>query len=240
MNIHCFQHVPFEGLGCIEEWIIKNDHHLTYTKFYENGSLPDLNNIDFLIIMGGPMGVYDEAEFSWLASEKEFIKKAIGAKKNVLGVCLGAQLIADVLGAKVYPNKQKEIGWFPVNFNPSFQTYTNININTEFNVFHWHGDTFDLPKGSILHSSSVACKNQIFTFHEKVMGIQYHLEVTPEAIKAFVKHCGHELVPGAEFIQSEKQIIETTQYIQSSNKMMLDILGKLTKETTAHISTGSI
>lgn len=232
MNIHCFQHVPFEGLGCIQEWIKKNDHHLTYTKFYEKATLPDIHKIDFLIIMGGPMGVYDEAELPWLKTEKEFIKKAIEAGKIVLGVCLGSQLIASAMGAKVYPNKQKEIGWFPVTFNSSFQQYTHLNINTEFNVFHWHGDTFDLPKGAILHSSTSVCQNQLFTLGNKIMGIQYHLEATPEAIQAFVKNCGHELVSGKEFIQSEKQILETTKYIQASNKMMVDILDRLAKNRT--------
>jgi GMP synthase-like glutamine amidotransferase len=229
MNIHYFQHVPFEGLGCIQNWITKNNHQLTSTKFYNNESFPDLNKIDFLIIMGGPMGVYDEAEYPWLASEKNFVRKAIEANKIVLGVCLGAQLIASALGAKVYPNKQKEIGWFPVQFNPNFQPRTSINLTPAFNVFHWHGDTFDLPNGAVLHSSSIACKNQLFSINQKVMGIQFHLEATPEAIKAFVKNCGHELVAGAEFIQTEKQILETTKYIQTSNQMMVGILKKLTK-----------
>lgn len=233
MNIHCFQHVPFEGLGCIENWIKKGNHHLMYTKFYENAFLPDLNTIDFLIVMGGPMGVYDEAEFPWLKTEKEFIKKVIEAGKIVLGVCLGAQLIASAMGAKVYPNKQKEIGWFPVNFNPSFQTYTSININTEFNVFHWHGDTFDLPNGANLHSSSSVCQNQLFTLGEKVMGIQYHLEATSDSMKAFVTNCGHELVSGKEFIQSEQQILATTKFIQATNKMMEDILDRLAKKENA-------
>lgn len=244
MNIHYFQHVPFEGLGCIQNWITKNNHELTSTKFYNNESLPDLNKIDFLIIMGGPMGVYDEAEYTWLASEKEFIKKAIEANKIVLGVCLGAQLIASALGTKVYPNKQKEIGWFPVSFNASLppkgeslqHTSQANGFNLEqppsggmgaFNVFHWHGDTFDLPNGAILHSSSIACKNQLFSINQKVMGIQFHLEATPEAIKAFVQNCGNELVQGQEFIQSDQTIIQTTQYIEQSNQMMFDILDRL-------------
>lgn len=229
MNIHCFQHVPFEGLGCIQEWITNNDHHLTYTKFYEKATLPDIHNIDFLIIMGGPMGVYDEAELSWLKAEKQFIKEAIEAGKIVLGVCLGSQLIASAMGAKVYPNTQKEIGWFPVSFEPSFQNYTSQKIDAKFNVFHWHGDTFDLPKGAMLHSSTSVCKNQLFTLGKKVMGIQYHLEATSDSIKAFVTNCGHELVLGKEFIQSEKQILATTKYIQESNKMMVDILDTLAK-----------
>jgi GMP synthase-like glutamine amidotransferase len=226
MKIHYFQHVPFEGLGCIQSWITKNNHQLTSTKFYNNEPLPDLNKIDFLIIMGGPMGVYDEADNPWLASEKEFIKNAIEANKIVLGVCLGAQLIASALGARVYPNKQKEIGWFPVSFNTALPPLGGMGA---FNVFHWHGDTFDLPNGAILHSSTTACKNQLFSINQKVMGIQFHLEATQEAIKAFVQNCGNELVPGLEFIQLEQEILQTTQYIQQSNQMMFDILEYLEK-----------
>jgi|ERR1019366_1700025 GMP synthase-like glutamine amidotransferase len=235
MNIHCFQHVSFEGLGCIEKWITKNNHNLTITKWYENAILPDIKNIDFLIIMGGPMGVYDETEFPWLASEKEFIKKAIEAKKIILGVCLGAQLIADVLGSKVYPNKQKEIGWFPVNFKAPLPPKGGNLVSPPLggkgalHVFHWHGDTFDIPKGATLHSSSIACKNQLFTFNENVMGIQFHLEATIESIKLFIENGRNELVPNKEFIQSEKQILQTTKYIKKSNEMMIDILEKLTK-----------
>ena len=219
----------YSCFSCIESWIIKNDHRLTYTKFYENEKLPDLNKIDFLIIMGGPMGVYDDQEFLWLSAEKEFIKKAIEAKKIVLGICLGAQLIANALSARVYPNKQKEIGWFPVSFNPSFQMYCPFELNTNLNVFHWHGDTFDIPKGGLLHSSSSVCQNQLFSFNEKVLGIQFHLEATPESIKLFVENGKHELLKGPEYIQTEEQIFQATKYIQQSNEMMVDILDRLIK-----------
>src|SRR2546428_2396131 len=114
MNIHYFQHVPFEGLGCIEDWANRKSHVLSSTRFFEKHTLSDLKTIDWLIVMGGPMGVYDESEYLWLKEEKEFIKKAIDANKVVIGICLGSQLIAEVLGAKVYKNKFTEIGWFPV------------------------------------------------------------------------------------------------------------------------------
>ena len=114
MNIHFFQHVEFEGLGIIENWIRNNHHNLTATKFYSKLELPEINEIDFLIIMGGHMSVYDDNRYYWLKYEKDFIERAIKHNKKILGICLGAQLLAVTLGAKVHKNDFKEIGWFPV------------------------------------------------------------------------------------------------------------------------------
>jgi len=114
MNLHYLQHVSFEGLGTIQSWADRNAHSVSVTRFYENEHLPSPECVDMLVIMGGPMGIYDYTEYPWLHEEKEFIRQAIAAGKPVLGVCLGAQLIADVCGARVFPGKQKEIGWFPL------------------------------------------------------------------------------------------------------------------------------
>lgn len=227
MNIHCFQHVAFEKLGCIESWIVENNHTLTTTRFFEKHTLPDVSSIDFLIVMGGPMGIYDYEEHKWLDSEKEFIRGAISAGKIVLGICLGAQLIADVLGAKVFSNGNKEIGWLPVRFGLEFQKYATVKLNTDLNVFHWHGDTFGIPDGGMLHSSSLVCSNQLFTVNEKVMAIQFHLEVTPESVKTIVANCGNELNEAGDFIQSENKILDTTTYFKQSNRIMFDILDTL-------------
>ncbi|MCK7557005.1 type 1 glutamine amidotransferase [Chitinophaga sedimenti] len=116
MNIHYFQHVPFEGLGCIADWIDRKGHQVSVTRWYAGDAPPPHDQTDWLIIMGGPMGVYDAAQYPWLETEKAYIREAIQQGKRVLGICLGAQLIAAALGAKVYPNREKEIGWFPVHF----------------------------------------------------------------------------------------------------------------------------
>ena len=114
MRAHYFQHVPFEGLGSIEPWLQKAGYEITSTRFYESTELPDLKTIEVLIVMGGPMSVNDEDKFPWLVAEKQFIRDAIAKRKPVLGICLGAQLIASTLGAIVYSNQEKEIGWFPI------------------------------------------------------------------------------------------------------------------------------
>jgi len=114
LRIHYFQHVEHEGLGSIEEWIRSSGHSSRATKFFEKTDLPELTDFDWLIVMGGSMSVNDEGEYPWLSDEKKFIKKAIDAGKTVLGICLGSQLVSSALGAQVYKNQEKEIGWYDI------------------------------------------------------------------------------------------------------------------------------
>lgn len=224
LSIHVFMHVPFEGLGCIEEWITKHDHAVSYTKFYEKSSFPDPSEIDWLIVMGGPMSVYDENIYPWLAEEKTFILKAIGNGKTVIGICLGSQLIAEVLGAKVYPNKQKEIGWFDVKLSETAKSHLLFEgFEYEFPVFHWHGDTYDLPTGSTHLISSDVCLNQAYLYKNKVLGLQFHLEVTEQTLKGMVENGANELLRN-ETIQSAEQILNQTESIDTSNQKMFQIL----------------
>lgn len=205
MNAHYFQHVPFEGLGSIEAWLRDAGYAITCTRFFESPDIPDLSDIDLLIVMGGPMSVNDEAEFPWLAQEKGFIREAVQAGKPVLGVCLGAQLIASALGAKVSKNPVKEIGWFPIQGLPGNERAA-FRFPPETTVFHWHGDTFDLPAGAIRLARSPACVNQAFQVGRATLGLQFHLETTPESAAALVANCRAELIP-ADYVQSEARIL---------------------------------
>src|SRR5436305_1218026 len=117
MQIHCFQHVAFETPATILEWIDQHDHSINYTYFFEKDhTLPVLEEVDCLLVMGGPMNVDEEEKFPWLKEEKQMIRQAIDAGKKVIGICLGSQLIAAALNKKVYAGKEKEIGFFPVTF----------------------------------------------------------------------------------------------------------------------------
>lgn len=226
LSIHYFQHVPFEEPGYLENWALWNGHSLSSTKFYEKHELPDPDKIDWLIVMGGPMGVYDEEEYPWLNEEKKFIKLAIENDKTVIGICLGAQLIADVLGARVYPNTQKEIGWFSV-FNSSRQDHRALSgLPDSFTAFHWHGDTFDLPDGATHLLESDVCYNQAFIYNDKVLALQFHLEVTNKTLGKLVDNCWHELVAG-DFIQQEDKILEPGSFINQSNLYLKQILDNL-------------
>jgi GMP synthase-like glutamine amidotransferase len=224
MRIHILQHVPFEEEGCIRDWCRENNFPVTRTRFFRNDPLPGKDNFDYLIIMGGPMGVYDEAQYPWLSAEKSFIKEAIGSGKIVLGICLGSQLIAGCLGSKVYPNKEKEIGWYNVMLTNEGRDEPILSgMLPETTVFHWHGDTFDLPEKAVNLVSSEGCKNQLFVYGNKVLGIQFHFEVTEESLTAMLENGKHELIPG-KFVQDETAILSGIEHIKANNNIMFGIL----------------
>jgi len=225
MNIHFFQHVEFEGLGIIENWIRNNHHNLTATKFYSKLELPEINEIDFLIIMGGHMSVYDDNRYYWLKYEKDFIERAIKHNKKILGICLGAQLLAVTLGAKVHKNDFKEIGWFPVKKILKNNSEKIIEVfPDELNVFHWHGETFDIPYRAVHFAYSDACRNQGFLYNDNVLALQFHLESNIDLVKALVNGGRDELVSG-DFIQNEKMILDKTiEYEYDTNKVLFKML----------------
>jgi GMP synthase-like glutamine amidotransferase len=230
MRIHCFQHVPFEGLGNMEDWIAERRHPLSVTHFYNNDALPQQSAVDWLIIMGGPMGAYEEEKYFWLAAEKKFISEAIDAGKKVLGICLGAQLIAAALGAKVYPNSYKEIGWYPVRLTKEGRVAALFQgFPVEFPVFHWHGDTFDLPDGATHLVESSACRNQAFVYRQKAIALQFHLDVRKENVEEWMQTGAAELI-SAPYIQTPAEMrIYENQFGVLSQYMykILDHLEKL-------------
>lgn len=227
MNIHYLQHVPFEGLGSMEAWLKNRGHTITATHLYDNEQLPSLDDIDWLIVMGGPMGVDDQAIHPWLAKEKTFIKQALDQKKIVLGICLGAQLIADVLGAYITKNSFREIGWFPIQLSALAKT-TDLGsaLPTEFDVFHWHGDTFSIPDKAIPLASSKACKNQGFIIEDRVIGVQFHLETTPESALDLTIHCKNEL-DGSLYVQNAEKMLAEPERFKKINHIMETLLSHL-------------
>jgi len=229
MRVHVLQHVPFEGLGSIEAWLSHRGVCVSYTKFFESAQLPSLTDIDLVIALGGPMSVNDEQQLPWLRAEKHFIAEAIAAKKAILGICLGAQLIASTLGARVYPGPEKEIGWFPVFAEPVVSSTFVFPENTE--AFHWHGETFDLPSGAHHLASSAACRHQAFQFGERVIGLQFHLETTSESAESIINHCANELLPQSRYIQSESALraVPAANYA-GINTLMTNILEYLVRD----------
>jgi GMP synthase-like glutamine amidotransferase len=207
MRIHCLQHVPFEGPAGIADWAAARGHQLATTGLYTGAQLPNQDDLDWLVVMGGPMGVHDDPDFNWLTSEKAFLAEAIEMGKTVVGVCLGAQLIAHVLGARIYPNHEKEIGWLPIELTPTgVGSGLFDGLPERFDVFHWHGDTFELPHGAIHLARSEACTHQAFNYQDRVLGLQCHLESTPESVRQITSHGAVELVPG-NYVQSAERIL---------------------------------
>jgi len=226
LRVHTLLHVPFEGIGCIADWIAKNNFSQTETRLWENANLPALEHFDLLIIMGGPMSVDDEKKFHWLHHEKIFIEEAINQGKQVLGICLGSQLIANVLGAKVYPNKDKEIGWFPVRMNENADNTLLHFFPKEFITFHWHGDTFDLPQGATHVAQSEACLHQAFTYGDNVVALQFHPEMTQASMREMLKEGDAELVP-AMYVQPAEEILAQLHYADAQNELLNQMLDKM-------------
>jgi GMP synthase-like glutamine amidotransferase len=224
MRIHYLQHKPYESLGCIKDWINKRGYTVSATRFYEKPVLPDISGFDFLIIMGGPMGVYDEDKYPWLKDEKLFIRDAIEKDKIVLGICLGSQLISSVLGADVKQNKYKEIGWFPLQIKNNQKIFRGLP--KEIMSAHWHGDTFDIPSGAIHVAESSACKNQAFILNEKVIALQFHLEFTADSLKELIRNCREELVKD-KYIQTEEEILSNLHLLKNANNFLFKILNNI-------------
>lgn len=228
MQVHWLQHVPFEGLGSIEPWLEAQGHEVSMTRLYAGEAPPTRDNFDWLIIMGGPMNIYEEAEYPWLIKEKLCIKRAIKEGRKVLGICLGAQLIADVLLARVYPNREREIGWFDVKLSSdAAKSKIFSGFSSNFGAFHWHGDTFGIPVDAELLAGSEACDHQAFVYQERVVGLQFHLETTPESAHALVDHCRDELQNGGRYVQSEKEILSEDARFMELNGLMTRLLDNM-------------
>lgn len=230
MKIHCIQHVKFETPGTIIEWIEKKNYFFSTTHLYERESFPETDTFDLLIVMGGPMNIYEYEKYPWLKKEKAFLEKTIAEGKAVFGICLGAQLLADVLKARVFNNSYKEIGWFPVYTIQEPESGISLlkDIPYQFTAFHWHGDTFDLPEGARLLFESEACKNQGFIYENRVIGLQFHLEMNEQTIRNVVQNCRDELVE-RKYIQREDKMLDRTDFLKESKKLMFRLMDNLEK-----------
>jgi GMP synthase-like glutamine amidotransferase len=189
MNVLIVKNIETEGPGTIEGFL--REHNITYDilELYAcNAEIPDVRQYSHLVLMGGPMAVYEMDGYPFLNYEVAIIRAFIIARKPVLGICLGAQMIAHALGARVYPGSTKEIGWYTVDItdngmeDPVFSTLS-IEGSSSAQVFQWHGDTFDLPQDGVRLASSGTFENQAFRYRDNVYALQFHIEVTPQMIK---------------------------------------------------------
>jgi GMP synthase-like glutamine amidotransferase len=232
MRIHYIQHVAFEGLGAMHPYLLDKGHDLSVTHLYAGDALPTVDDFDWLIVMGGPMGIYDYDEYPWLTVEKVFIKQTIDAGKTVLGVCLGAQLMADVLGSTadkraVYAGQHKEIGWFDIQKSSELDgTVLGDVFPNTLEAFHWHGDMFDIPDGAQAVGTSAACPNQGFVYDNRVVGFQFHLETTFESASALIENCGDEL-DDSPYVQSKEEMLGEPTRFKRLNQTMYGVLDAL-------------
>jgi GMP synthase-like glutamine amidotransferase len=228
MKIQVLQHVPFEGIGSIQKWMDRHKAQVTTARLFAGERLPSPDDFDWLIAMGGPMSVNDEAVHSWLRPEKRLIARAVEKGKTVLGVCLGAQLMANALEARVFPNERKEIGWFSVRAAAGTDSQLARLFPAAAEVFHWHGDTFDLPRGAVRFLESDACANQAFFIGDRVVGLQFHLETTPESALALIANSRAEIVPSPT-IQTEQEMLRKPERFAAINRLMDSVLEYLAR-----------
>lgn len=180
-----FKHVSYEGPAAISDWATLAGFELIEHNWYETPDAP-VSLPDFLIVMGGPMNIDDKAEFPWLKLEKDYIREAIAADIPVLGICLGAQLIAAALGRQVFPNSHQELGWLPLSLTEEAKRHAVLSTFPDhLCVFHWHGDTFELPEGATPLGSTPGCSNQGFAVG-KCIGLQFHLEIDQPVLRKLI------------------------------------------------------
>lgn len=184
INVLVLRHVPHENLGTLALSLRSNNLAYEYVNFYEDiDPNVSVDGSSALIILGGPMNVYETDKYPFLETEDVLIKRAIEKDIPVFGICLGAQLIAKSLDARVTKNIQKEIGWYKLKITDEGRIDNLFkHMSIEETVFQWHGYTFEIPKGATHLAESSLCMNQAFRFGSSVYGLQFHIEVTPEMI----------------------------------------------------------
>ncbi len=233
LRLHYIQHVPFETPGAILDWARSRGLEVSHTRVFLDEPFPSAQDFDLLVLMGGPMSVHDEAQYPWLAEEKEFLKNIVNEDDHrikILGVCLGAQLLAETLGAEVFPNHYKEIGWFPVELTKAgrahrlFQDWPPSMV-----VFHWHGETFSLPEGAVKLFRSEACENQAFLYEERILGLQFHLEVTPEIVYELLEKSAQDLSPGGPYVQEPDYLKGQPELYEFCHQRLFRLLDDFTR-----------
>lgn len=230
MRCAWIQHVSFEGPGLISEWMAERGYPFPRIALWNADPLPDPAELDLLVVMGGPMNVDDTDDHPWLVEERAFIRAAINAGVRVLGICLGAQLIARAMGARVYRGPVQEVGWFPVLRLFAGSHPLGDALPASFEAYHWHGDTFELPEGAVHLAGSELYPNQAFALGNRVLGLQCHLETTPASAQDIIDHTTFKAGPT---IQSAREMMADPTRFESLRPILFGLLDRLSAREVA-------
>ena len=218
MSVLFIKHIDIEGPGTMLEYMNTKAIQYQIIDLSLGEKLPsNLNEYQAIVILGGPMNVYEEEKYNYLKDENKFIKKALEEKIPMLGLCLGAQLIAKAIGAKVGKSREKEIGWFKVKLTSDGLNDSIFDgFDNEIEVFQWHGDTFDIPENALHLASSNACANQAFKYNN-VYGFQFHLEVTNNMVKEWLDAYAEEILSMGDKVNKNGIIERANSFAQNYN-----------------------
>lgn len=228
MRVACISHVPFEGPGSIAEWASARGHQMIRVDA-RTGAFPPIDEVDLIVVLGGPMSTQDVLRHPWLKVEHEYLARAVESGTRMLGICLGAQLLAEAIGGSVRPAAEPEIGWYPVRLEPAARTSPWFAGWPEtFVAGHWHGDTFDLPPGVTSAASSDLTPNQAFVAGGgHVVGLQFHLEWTPEALRALVCSAPEDLMHPGPHIASAEQLLSAPEHMVTGRVLLFRMLDRM-------------
>lgn len=221
-HIHYLHHVPYEGLGVMHQWLTERDFELTHTRLYADERLPGADEFDWLVILGGPMSVHEEDRHPWLKPEKALIGSALDQGKGIIGICLGAQLLAESLGGKVTPG-EPEIGWLPLSGTKEGGNHPLGQLFEGAEVLHWHNETFSIPSGAHRLAASEACPNQAFAYGDNCLGLQFHLETTFEDAERMCRE-SHPGTTPSPTVQPPETILSDPDRFLAINGMMKRVL----------------
>ncbi len=227
MHIHYFQHDHFEDLGFIADWATEHNFTTSVTRFDIKQEFPSHDEYDWLVVLGGKMGVYESDQYDWITPEIEFIRAAIQKGKIVIGICLGSQMVANALGAKVYKNTEPEMGFFPITFNSDARKDSIFkHFPAELNSMHMHFDIFDLPTGAICMASSEVTPCQAFRYGENVFALQFHFEVTEANAANFIQEITPEIVMG-RLVQQPPEMLQNIGFCKFNNQVFAKMLNDI-------------
>src|SRR5262245_5627303 len=224
------QHVPHELLGTLNPLLKKSGFRIRYVNFARHpDAQPSLDGYDGMVILGGPMSVNDANQLQHLNTEMKLIEQALQRNLPMLGICLGAQLIAKTLGASVYPNQEKEIGWYDVSPTGDAEKDPLLTaFQPREKIFQWHGETFEIPKTGLHLAFSSLCANQAFRYGANVYGFQFHLEVDEPMIHRWLRVAENkkEILALDGKIDPERIHLETPQHIGRLNQLSERVFGE--------------